>query len=152
MSGYNFLGTNSSLVLMANNGRWWIVERTHDLGGTDYRNVSSLSVDDVPMAHNELGIPFLYDPPDDMVPFLKRKVRGKSRPMKPIPVSAGERIAKDYGYDQVVIVARRVGESPDPHGEHCTTYGIDKVHCGVAARVGSYLQREVMKWHESQSE
>lgn len=37
---------------------------------------------------------------------------------KPIPISAAARIAKDYGYDQVVIIARKV----DPEGgEHVTT-------------------------------
>ncbi len=66
--------------------------------------------------------------------------------MKEIPISAAERIAKDYGYDQVIIYARKVGESPDPHGEHMTTYGVNKTHCGVAARIGSYLKREIMGW------
>lgn len=42
-------------------------------------------------------------------------------PMKPIPISAAERIAKSYGQDQVVIIARRVGEEPEPCGEHVTT-------------------------------
>ena len=28
------------------------------------------------------------------------------RPMKQIPIAAAERVAKDYGYDQVVIYAR----------------------------------------------
>lgn len=72
------------------------------------------------------------------------------RPMKPIPIGAAARIAKDYGYDQVIIVARRVGEAPDPCGEHMTTYGVDPVHCDVAARCGSRLQREVMGWDEKQ--
>ena len=40
--------------------------------------------------------------------------------MKPIPISAAEKVAKAYGYDQVVIIARKVG---DGGGEHCTTYG-----------------------------
>lgn len=41
--------------------------------------------------------------------------------MKSIPISAARRIAEDYGYDQVVIVARKVDG-----GEHCTTYGVNK--------------------------
>lgn len=40
----------------------------------------------------------------------------------PIPVSAGEHIAKKYGYDQVVIIARRVGSGGV---EHVTTYGMN---------------------------
>jgi len=32
-----------------------------------------------------------------------------SRALLPIPISSAEAIAKKYGYDQVVILARRVG-------------------------------------------
>lgn len=66
--------------------------------------------------------------------------------MKPIPISAASAIAKKYGYDQVIIIARRVGNDPDPHGEHCTTYGIDKAHCEVAAKIGEFLKYKVMGW------
>jgi hypothetical protein len=69
-----------------------------------------------------------------------------NRPMKSIPIRAAEKIAKDYGYDQVIIIARRVGEEPDPCGEHLTTYGINKVHCDVAARTGSFIQHKIMGW------
>ncbi len=55
--------------------------------------------------------------------------------MKPIPISAAEAIAKRYGYDQVIIIARKVGADPEPHGEHMTTYGINPTHCSIAARV-----------------
>lgn len=48
------------------------------------------------------------------------------RPMKPIPIARGRDIAEQYGYDQVVIIARRVG---DGGGEHVTTYGRDKDNC-----------------------
>jgi hypothetical protein len=65
--------------------------------------------------------------------------------MKSIPISAAKRIADAYGYDQVIIVARKVGESPDPHGEHCTTYGVTKVHCAVAAQCGRAIQK-FMGW------
>lgn len=66
--------------------------------------------------------------------------------MRDIPISAARYIAKRYGYDQVVIVARRVGKDPDPHGEHVTTYGVNKAHCDVAARIGDKLRYEVMGW------
>lgn len=62
-----------------------------------------------------------------------------------ISVSAGERIAKDYGYDQVVIVARKVG-SAGAGGEHVTTYGVDKANCDVAARIGDFLKFKIMGW------
>jgi hypothetical protein len=75
--------------------------------------------------------------------------------MKPIPISAAEHIAKTYGYDQVVIIARKVdrpagvGETAKQEikgGKHCTTYGIDKANCDVAARIGNHLKFDVMNW------
>lgn len=68
--------------------------------------------------------------------------------MKPIPVSAAKKIADLYGYDQVIVIARRVGEAPDPFGEHVTTYGRTKEHCKVAARAGNFLKYKVMGWPE----
>ena len=65
--------------------------------------------------------------------------------MKRIPIAAAERVAKEYGYDQVVIYARKIGEDPKPHGEHMTTYGVDKIHCHVAAMIGKALQK-FMGW------
>lgn len=66
-------------------------------------------------------------------------------PMVPIPISEGKRIADKYGYDQVVIYARRVGEPPAPCGEHMTTFGRTADHCDVAARMGNTLKR-FMGW------
>lgn len=66
--------------------------------------------------------------------------------MRPIPISAAARIAKDYGYDQVIVIARRVGDDPEPHGEHVTTYGVNKAHCDVAAKTGDFVKHEIMKW------
>lgn len=59
--------------------------------------------------------------------------------MKRIPISAAKAIADNYGYDQVIIIARKVGE-----GEHCTTYGVNKEHCAVAAAAGDFLKFKVM--------
>jgi hypothetical protein len=61
--------------------------------------------------------------------------------MKPIPVSAAKELAKKYGYDQVIVVARAVGE-----GEHVTTYGRNRENCTIAARIGAYLKHKVMHW------
>lgn len=67
--------------------------------------------------------------------------------MKPIPVSAAERIAKDFGYDQVIVIARKVFTTEHkPHGEHCTTYGVNKAHCDAAARIGDFLKYKIMGW------
>lgn len=65
--------------------------------------------------------------------------------MKRIPIAAARRIAEEYGYDQVVIYGRKVGDAPDPHGEHLTTYGVTKAHCAVAARIADTLSR-FMGW------
>lgn len=58
-----------------------------------------------------------------------------------IPIAAAERIAKEFGDDQIVIVGRRVGGF-----EHVTTYGIDKANCGVAARMGDFFKHKLMGW------
>lgn len=71
--------------------------------------------------------------------------------MKRIPISAARRIAEDYGYDQVVIYARKVGDDPVPHGEHMTTYGATKEHCSVAARIADTLQH-FMGWKPATKE
>lgn len=66
--------------------------------------------------------------------------------MKRIPIKAAERIAKDYGYDQVIIIARKVGADAEPHGEHCTTYGVNAAHCAVAAKIGDFFKYKLMGW------
>ena len=66
--------------------------------------------------------------------------------MKRIPISAAKRVAEDYGYDQVVIYARKIGEEPNPHGEHLTTYGVTKEHCRVAAKMADVLKK-FMGWN-----
>ena len=64
---------------------------------------------------------------------------------KRIPITAAKRIAQDYGYDQVVIIARKVG----PDGKQwMTTYGRDKAHCKVASLMGSKLA-QFMGWKMS---
>ncbi len=67
--------------------------------------------------------------------------------MKPIPISAARLVAEKYGYDQVVIVARKVGDHP-AGGEHVTTYGVDKPNCDVAARIGNFFKHKLMGWPE----
>ena len=68
-----------------------------------------------------------------------------SNKTKHIPISAAKDIAKKYGYDQIIIVGRKTGDSEDAC-EHVTTYGINKVHCKIAADIGNYLKYEIMKW------
>lgn len=60
-----------------------------------------------------------------------------------IPISAGKRIAEEYGYEQVIIIGRKTG----PGGrEHVTTYGVNKAHCDVAAHMGNFLKHKIMGW------
>lgn len=63
--------------------------------------------------------------------------------MMNIPIADAKSIALDYGYDQVIIIARKTGQDG---GEHCTTYGINPEHCEIAARCGDFLKYEIMKW------
>lgn len=65
----------------------------------------------------------------------------------PIPVAAAKRIADEYGVDQVVIVARTVGEGG---GEHVTTYGKDKRNCAVAAHIGDFLKYRIFGWKQDE--
>ena len=65
--------------------------------------------------------------------------------MTRIPISAARHIAERYGYHQVIIIARSVGEDG---GEHVTTYGVDKANCDVAARIGNFLKYKIMGWTE----
>lgn len=68
--------------------------------------------------------------------------------MRPIPINAAKQIANQYDYDQVIIVARKVG---DDGGEHVTTFGRNKQHCSIAAKCGDFLKAKVMGWHANQS-
>ena len=65
---------------------------------------------------------------------------------KPIPISAAKHIAKQYGYDQVIVLGRHPADGDDNGMEHLTTYGINKLHCGIAGRIGTFLKRKVMNW------
>ncbi len=64
---------------------------------------------------------------------------------KDIPISAAKEIAEKYGYHQIVIIGRSVGIGGR---EHCTTYGVDKANCDVAAKIGDFLKYKVMKWEQ----
>ena len=63
--------------------------------------------------------------------------------MKPIPISAAKKIADAYGYDQIIVIGRKIG---DDGVEHVVTYGVSKSHCLVAAKIGDFLKYKVMGW------
>ena len=66
--------------------------------------------------------------------------------MKRIPIAAAKRIAQDYGYDQVMIYARKVG---DDGVEHMTTYGVSKAHCAAIGKAAAFLQSKIMGWFDA---
>lgn len=68
--------------------------------------------------------------------------------MKEIPIAAAKRIAEEYGYDQVVILARKCGTEEGNNGEHLTTYGVNKEHCKIASAMGDFLKFKVMGWQK----
>lgn len=64
--------------------------------------------------------------------------------MKRIPIKAAKEVAEKYGYDQVMIYGRKVGENG---GEHMTTYGVDKKHCSAIGLIAKAIQK--MIWSKS---
>lgn len=66
--------------------------------------------------------------------------------MTPIPVEDAKLIAETRGYDQIVIIGRKVGKGG---GEHVTTYGRNPEHCAIAAMMGDKL-KEIMQWPAQQ--
>lgn len=60
-----------------------------------------------------------------------------------LPIKAAREIADAYGWDQVVVVARKVGGDGI---EHVVTYGKDTANCEAAARVGMALKHHLMQW------
>jgi hypothetical protein len=64
--------------------------------------------------------------------------------MKPIPISEAANIADLYGYDQVIIYARR--HTGPRSGEHMTAYGKTKKDCEVVTRIGDVL-KNFMGWN-----
>ena len=64
-----------------------------------------------------------------------------------IPISAAKEIADKYGFDQIIIIGRKVDVC-----EHVTTYGTNPVHCAIAAQAGDYLRYTVMGWPREENE
>ncbi len=84
-----------------------------------------------------------------------------SATLRPIPISAAKRIADEFGYDQVMIYARKVdrpagtGETASAAikgGEHMTTYGKNKAHCAAMKRIANFLQIKIMGWDKGVGE
>ncbi len=65
-----------------------------------------------------------------------------------IPITQAKHIAEKYGFDQVIIIARKTGKNGN---EHVTTYGKTKEHCEIAANTGEFLKYKVIGWHKSEA-
>lgn len=60
-----------------------------------------------------------------------------------IPISHAEKVCKDNGLDQVIIIGRKTGDD----GFECvTTYGRNREHCRAAGIIGDFLKFKVMDW------
>lgn len=65
-----------------------------------------------------------------------------------IPISHAEKVCKDNGLDQVIIIGRKAGDG----GFECvTTYGRNKEHCLAAGFIGDFLKFKVMDWDKDGS-
>lgn len=80
--------------------------------------------------------------------------------MKRIPIKVAQQIAEQYGYDQVMIYARKVdrpagvGEHAKMEikgGEHMTTYGVTREHCEAMKRTADYLKNKILGWASTTS-
>ncbi len=63
--------------------------------------------------------------------------------MQRIPISALRDIAVKYGWDQLVLVARKVGPGGE---EQVVTYGEGREHSDVAARAGMAIRTHLLRW------
>ena len=57
-----------------------------------------------------------------------------------------EALLERYGFDQIIVLARKLGE--DGY-ENLGTHGTDMEHSNAAAAIGEHLRKEVMGWVES---
>ena len=65
-----------------------------------------------------------------------------SDPHPPIPIEAAELLCLEFGYEQVVIVAR----SPEKDTEAVTTFGLGDDNSRAAMHMGERFQRDIMGW------
>lgn len=102
-----------------------------------YRAVNGQLIDAQPdgewVRFSDLEAALSTEQPEDALPDAQR-----------IPIKAAKQIAREYGYDQVVIFARA---HRFDNKEHVTTYGKTVEDCDVAARMGNHLKR-VVGWPE----
>ena len=62
-----------------------------------------------------------------------------------IQLSEMEGLCTKYGFDQVIVLARKVGEGGY---ENLGTHGVDMEHSTAAEAIGEHLRKDVMGWVE----
>lgn len=66
------------------------------------------------------------------------------RRVKAIPPAAARRIAQAYGYDQVIMLGRRLDASGE-EGEHVTAWGSNEAATRDARRLGELARRTILR-------
>jgi hypothetical protein len=66
--------------------------------------------------------------------------------MKKIPIKKAKEVAKDLGYDQVLIFGWEKGENIT----HVATYGKTQEDCDQIAQGGNWFKEKVLKWPKSE--
>jgi hypothetical protein len=61
----------------------------------------------------------------------------------PIPVADAADIGARHGYDQVIVIARKVGQRG---GEWVTAWGVNAENDAAAKLAAEFLKYRVMKW------
>lgn len=63
-----------------------------------------------------------------------------------IPISHAERVCKENGLDQVIIIGRKCDTLNSDGYECVTTYGRNRAHCKAAGIIGDFLKTKIMGW------
>lgn len=66
--------------------------------------------------------------------------------MNNIPIEVAKEIAEKYDLEQIVIIGRKSGFKGY---ETTCTYGINKLHCAIAAKIGDFLKYKIMGWNDA---
>lgn len=67
-------------------------------------------------------------------------------PIEPIAPDVLRVFAETYDYDQVIVIARKIGATTSE--EVVMTYGRNDTHKAVAASIGNFFKFRVVKWAE----
>lgn len=66
------------------------------------------------------------------------------RRVKAIPPAAAKRIAQAYGYDQVIVLGRRLDASGEA-GEHVVAWGPNEAATRDVVRLGELARRTILR-------